>query len=211
MQNVYTNQKDKMKPTLLEMPVLGPMIRGFARVFLMLLGWKTERGQVVDKCVAIAAPHTSNWDFVFAIAVCYAMNINIRWMGKHTLFRWPFGALMRRLGGLPVDRSRGFAAAKQALQAFQAREQLILVIPPEATRGKAPGWKGGFYLIARMAKVPIALGYVDYQRRVGGFGPLVHPSNDTDADMAAIATFYAGVSAKYPENVSEVVLLAKDQ
>lgn len=195
-----------MQRTVLKTPVVGPLLRGVAKAFLKVNGWHIDGYPPdVPKAVVIAAPHTSNWDFVYALAVCFAANANIYWMGKHTLFRWPFSGFMKWLGGIPVDRARGYNAAKQAINAFKNAEDLLVVIPPEGTRSKAEGWKGGFYLIARGAKVPICLGYLDYRRKAGGFGPVIYPEN-VEEDMGKMREFYGQVTGRFPEKASDIIL-----
>jgi 1-acyl-sn-glycerol-3-phosphate acyltransferase len=161
-------------------------------------GWRTEGVLSAPKMVLIAAPHTSNWDFPFTLAAAADLGVRINWMGKDSLFRWPFGGLMRRLGGVPVDRRKSNNMVDQMVAAFAACDTMYLVVPPEGTRGKVRRWKTGFYHIALGASVPIALGFVDYRRKVAGVGPTLMPSGDLDADMATIKAFYATVTAKYP-------------
>ena len=146
----------------------------------------------VGKCVLIAAPHTSNWDLPYTLLVAFALNLRIYWMGKQSLFRWPFGALMRWLGGIAVDRAKSNNLVAASAQAIRAADgPLQLVVPPEGTRGKNRHWKTGFYHIAIAAQVPIVLAYMDYQRKVSGLGPAFQPTGNIEADMAAIKAFYA--------------------
>jgi 1-acyl-sn-glycerol-3-phosphate acyltransferase len=192
----------EIKRTVLEVPLLGPIVRGLCRFALVLMRWRPVGGPPgPKKCVIIAAPHTSNWDFIYAILVCYAMGTNVYWMGKKEMFPWPFKGLMMRFGGVPVDRENAYNVAKEAILAFRKAQELRLIIPPEATRKKVDDWKRGFYLIARGAKVPIVCGYIDYKHRTGGFGPVVIPSKDQDADMKVFRDFYMTITARYPENV----------
>ena len=145
----------------------------------------------------IAAPHTSNWDLPYTLMVAFALRLNIRWMGKQQIFRWPFGALMRWLGGIAVDRSRStnlVAASAQALR--DAPGSMHLVVPPEGTRSKTRHWKTGFYWIAHEAGVPIVLAYMDYPRKLSGLGPVFTPSGDVEADMAQIKAYYSQFKGK---------------
>lgn len=192
----------EIKRTVLEIPLLGRIVRGLCRVALFLMRWRpVGEAPEAKKCVIIAAPHTSNWDFVYALLVCYAMGLNVYWMGKKEMFPWPFRGLLMRLGGVPVDRANAYNVAKEAIVAMRRAEELRLIIPPEATRKKVDDWKRGFYLIARGARVPIVCGYLDYKTRTGGFGPVVVPSGDQNADMKVFRDFYATITARYPENV----------
>jgi 1-acyl-sn-glycerol-3-phosphate acyltransferase len=118
-------------------------------------------------------------------------------MGKQQIFRWPFGGLMRWLGGIAVNREQStnlVAASAAALRAADGPVQLI--VPPEGTRAKTRYWKTGFYWIAREAGVPIVMAYMDYERKLSGLGPVFEPSGDIEADMAAIKRFYAPFKGK---------------
>src|SRR5262249_54167768 len=95
-----------MRYTLFDTPVISPLLRGLASFFMKLFGWRVEgRLPDVNKLVVIAAPHTSNWDLPVLLSLAFALNAKACWLGKHTLFRWPFGFLVRWLGGIPVYRS----------------------------------------------------------------------------------------------------------
>lgn len=165
--------------------------------FLKILGWRVE-GEIpsIRKFVIIAAPHTSNWDFPITLAVAFALKIKIYWMGKAAMFRWPFGGLLRWLGGIPIDRSRSHNVVDQSVQAFQERDRLIMVVPPEGTRKKVSYWKTGFYHIARGAGVPIVLGFLDYRRKAGGIGPTFFPTGRIEEDMRQIQAYYATITGK---------------
>jgi 1-acyl-sn-glycerol-3-phosphate acyltransferase len=142
--------------------------------------------------VVIAAPHTSNWDFPYTLLGAFALGMHIRWLGKASLFRAPFGGVMRWLGGIAVQRDRStnlVAASVVALQAAPGPLQLVLA--PEGTRSRATQWKTGFHHIARGAGLPIQLSYLDWGGRRIGLGPLVDPSDDVDGDIARIRAFYA--------------------
>lgn len=168
--------------------------------FYRLLGWRIEgEFPALQKMLVIGAPHTSNWDFVFMVPYMMAMRVQIRFLGKDSLFRGPLGVLMRKLGGIPVQRGARLNAVEQAIQLFNTSESLILVMSPEGTRKKTDGWKSGFYHIARGANVPLVLGYLDYAGKRAGLGPAIHLTGDTDADLARIAAFYADKRGKRPE------------
>ncbi len=175
-----------------------------ARVFLAMTGWKPEGEPPRDRrFVLIAAPHTSNWDLVYLLALSELFDLRISWMGKDAIFRPPFGWLMRRLGGIPVVRSQRGNLVSQATQRFAALQDLALVVPAEGTRGAVDYWKSGFYHIARGADVPIVLGYLDYARRRGGFGPSLRATDDVRKDMDQIREFYADKRGKYPAQFVE--------
>jgi 1-acyl-sn-glycerol-3-phosphate acyltransferase len=191
---------------------VGWLARSLGRLYLWLIGWHVE-GRIPDgmKAVVVAAPHTSNWDMPTMLAVSYVLGIRPAWLGKKELFRWPFGALMRWLGGLPVDRSVRQNYVQQAVDAFAAAERLYLVIPPSGTRSRATHWKSGFYHIARGARVPILCAFLDYRRKAGGIGPVLMVSSSVAADMAEMRAFYEGVTGRYPQLQTPVRLLEEDE
>jgi len=178
-----------------------------AVVFLKLAGWTAEGGPpAARRYVLIAAPHTSNWDLPFLLAFAWLHGVRISWMGKHQLFRPPTGWIMRGLGGIPVRRDRRNDLVAQLARVIDESPSICLVVPAEGTRAYVPHWKSGFYHIARAAEVPIVLGYLDYERRVGGFGPQVLPSGDLRADMDEIRGFYADKRGRHPELFGDVRL-----
>ncbi len=188
-----------MHRTIFDTPVVNTVLRALSVTFLKLNGWTVEGSLPPEarKSVFIAAPHTSNWDLPYTLMVAFALRLKIYWMGKASIFRFPFGALMRWLGGVAVDRSKAnnlVAASAQAIMESDGPVQLV--VPPEGTRGKTRHWKTGFYFIAQEAKVPIVLAYMDYHRKVSGIGPIFQPTGDVDADMAAIKAFYAPIKGR---------------
>ena len=120
------------------------------------------------------------------------LRLNVRWTGKASIFRFPFGRLMRWLGGIAVDRSTSNNLAAASAEAITgAKGALQLIVPPEGTRSKTRCWKTGFYHIAQAAQVPIVMAYMDYANKVGGLGPVFVSSSDPEADMVAMKAFYA--------------------
>lgn len=190
-----------MQRTIFTTPLVSTALRAVSLLWLKLAGWRVE-GELPDhvpKCVFIAAPHTSNWDLPYTLMCGFALQLRLYWMGKRSIFRFPFGALMRWLGGIAVDRSKStnlVAASAAALKAAPGRVQLV--IPPEGTRGATRHWKTGFYFIALAAEVPIVLAYMDYERKVAGLGPLFTPSGDVERDLAHIKAFYAPFKGRNP-------------
>ena len=190
------------------------MRRALGRNVLRLLGWRTV-GEFphtgCERCVLIAAPHTSNWDLPFMIAFAMAFELHISWMGKHTLFQGPFGGFMRWLGGIPVWRGERSGMVDDMAKLFTERPQLVLAIAPEATRGRAEHWKSGFYRIAREARVPIVPAYLDYGTRTAGFGPPIVPSASLRADMDRLRAVYAGKRGLYADCFGPVRLLEESE
>lgn len=166
---------------------------------LRLGGWAFE-GPVpaTQRYVLIAAPHTSNWDFVYMMAMAWALGIRLSWMGKASLFVFPLGVLFKALGGLPIRRDMRANLVEQSVARFTPGSDLVLAVPAEGTRGRGTTWRSGFYHIARLAEVPIVLGYLDYARKRGGLGPELRPSGDVRADMDIVRAFYADKVGRHP-------------
>lgn len=184
------------------------MFSSFSRFWLKVWGWEVIGVNSLPqphRCVIIGAPHTSNWDLPISLLVAAVLRIRIHWMGKHTLFRFPFGFLMKLLGGIPVNRAQRNNVVETTIQEFNNRDSFIAVIPPEATRSNAKRWKTGFYYIALGAKVPIVCGFLDYKKKQGGLGLIFHPTGDILKDFEIIKEFYASIKGKYPEKASKVV------
>jgi 1-acyl-sn-glycerol-3-phosphate acyltransferase len=183
------------------------MLSWFAGVVLRLAGWKPE-GQPPDvpKYVIIAAPHTSNWDFPFTIMFATYFRLKFNYMIKDEMMRPPWGWFFRALGGIPINRRSRNNVVEQSIERLRQAERLALVVPPEGTRSKVTRWRTGFYYIALGAGVPIALGFLDFKRKVGGFGPLFYPTGDIEADMARIRSFYQGITGKRPQQFGEITI-----
>ena len=177
------------------------------RVALWLGGWEIDGAPpTAPRYVLIAFPHTSNWDFIWVLAFAWAMDVEISWMGKEEIFRWPFGGFMRRLGGIPVRRKARANQVDQLVERFRNAERLALVVPAEGTRHWVPRWKSGFYHIARAAGVPVVLSFLDYGRKVGGFGPALRLTGDVRRDMDVVRAFYAPMRGKYHECTGTILL-----
>lgn len=172
----------------------GALRAATGRALLRLTGWSIDP-EIPDlpKFVVIAAPHSSNWDFIVGIGLVFALRLDIHFIGKAELFRGPLGPLMRWLGGLPVDRSQPQGVVEQTIALFAAHEKLIVAVAPEGTRKPVTRWKSGFYRIALGAGVPIVPGYFDNRRRVVGLGPPFLPTGDAEADIATLRGFYASI------------------
>ncbi len=194
-----------MQRTIFTTPVVNTLLRAGSVAFLRLAGWKLQ-GQLppdTPKSVLIAAPHTSNWDLPYTLMVAFALRLNVCWMGKLSIFRWPYGGVMRWLGGIAVDRDKSTnLVAASAAKLTEADGRMQLIVPPEGTRGRTRHWKTGFYYIAQQAQVPIVLAFLDYERRVGGLGPVFRPTGDIERDMVEIKRFYAPIKGKRADSFS---------
>lgn len=134
------------------------------------------------------------------LAIAWRLGIAPRWLGKHTLFRPPFGPLVRALGGIPVDRRNPAGLVAEVVRRLRAGENLHVVVTPEGTRGRGEYWKSGFYRIAREAGLPLVLGYVDTATWTAGLGPTLHLTGDVAADMDRVRAFYADKRGINPED-----------
>jgi 1-acyl-sn-glycerol-3-phosphate acyltransferase len=168
--------------------------KALARALLALAGWRVI-GEYPDRprMVAIAAPHTSNWDFVVGILVVFALGLNVRYLGKHTLFRPPLGWLMRWLGGTPVVRDTPQGAVAEAAEAIAREERILLAVAPEGTRTPGKPWRSGFYNIARAACVPILPAAFDYPAKAIRLFPLFEPTGNYEADLPRLQALYSTV------------------
>lgn len=169
---------------------------------LKLISWKIDKNvpDGVKKAVIVMGPHTSNWDFVIGKMAFIHFGIKAKFLIKKELFVFPFGWILKSLGGIPVDRKANNNFTEQAVDYFNKNETMYMVFTPEGTRSYNPNWKKGFYYIALKAKVPIYIGYMDYERKIGGFHSLFEPTGDVDKDIAAIKEVLKQYKGKYPEN-----------
>lgn len=192
-------------------PPCHPLLRAFATLVLRLAGWSLV-GEVppAARSVVLAYPHTSNWDYVWGVLGCWAFGVSPSWLGKHTLFRWPFGAFMRWTGGIPVDRRAPQGLVHAVADAMRRPEGMLLLVPPEGTRARVERWRSGFYWIAREADAVIVCGIMDYLHRHAGYGAVVRPSDDARADMDQIRAGYREVFPKDPSGVSPILIDAED-
>lgn len=180
--------------------------RFLGRLVLRWLGWRIE-GDVPDvpRCVAIVAPHTSNWDFVIGIAALLALGLRGRWLGKHSVFRPSLRGLLLWGGGIPVDRGNPEGVVEQAVASLREVEPFFLALAPEGTRKRVDRWKTGFYRIAHGAGVPIWPVSLDYRTRVFRLHPLFLPTGDFEADVRCLRRLYTPAMACHPENYGDAL------
>lgn len=153
----------------------------------------------IKKCVILAAPHTSNWDFIIGRLAYWGLGVPVKFLIKKEAFDHPMGFLAKRMGGIPVDRGKSTNLVEQVASLFDEYDILNVVITPEGTRKLVTNWKRGFYYIALKADIPIICGFVDYANKEGGFGPAIYPNGDYEKDMETIESFYKTKTARYPE------------
>ncbi len=179
-----------------------------ARLALRAFGWTcVDLPQRPRRAVMVVYPHTSNWDFPLGLLFKVAVSLDVNWVGKDALFRGPFGPLMRWLGGIPVNRRQHTGFVERMAAELRSREQFLIAIAPEGTRGLTPGWKSGFYRIARAADVPVLLAVIDYARREIGPVASIALTGDEAADMARIADCFRDCRGRRPEMASPIRLI----
>lgn len=181
------------------------MLKFIGKLILKVAGYKiidtTPKGvQNYQKAVMIAVPHTSNWDYVYTMSALYALDVPIKYLGKASLFKFPLGILIKKLGGIPVTRNqKNNMVNDMATMIVDAKEQMILIIPAEGTRSYSKEWKSGFYHIANAAHVPIILGFLDFAKKEVGFMDEFNPTGDYEKDLISIQKKYIGITPKHPE------------
>lgn len=170
-------------------------------VLLKLFGWKIIGGppEGLDKCVVAVGPHTSNWDFIIGRMTFVIMGLKGKYLIKKELFFFPLGWILRKIGGIPVDRKKKNNMTDLASKMFQEEKRLYLVFAPEGTRSYNPNWKKGFYYIAVKAQVPIAIAFIDFSTKTGGFHSVFHPTGNVDEDINYIKNILKTYKGKYPE------------
>ena len=190
-----------MRTTIFSTPILTPILRAISIVILKILRWQTRGGELPhQKFILIGAPHTSNWDFPLMLMVVLKLRLRVFWMGKHTLFPFPFSGLMKWLGGIPINRSASHNVVRETVRQFKENKDLVVLVPPEGTRSKVAQWKTGFYHIANMAEVPILMGYVNAEKKEAGFADFFYPTGDVEDDLEKIREFYHPIKGLIADN-----------
>jgi hypothetical protein len=185
------------------------MVQRGSNWLIRLIGWKVVgTWPPVKQFVFMVAPHTSNWDFPIGLCAGFSSGILLAWpygfMMKDVMFRGPLGPIMRKLGGLSINRSSPHDVVHQMAQVFDEREEFILAVTPEGTRSLRPHWKSGFYYIALEANVPVVPVAFDYRLKEVGLGEPITLSGDREVDAEVFRQFYQGVTPKRPENFGPI-------
>ena len=176
------------------------MRRVVGRIWLRIWRYKAVplSTPIPDRCVLIAAPHTSNWDLPIMLALAAVAGIKVTWLGKAELFKGPMGPVMRKFGGVPVNRTSAGTMVSELVEELASRDVLRLMVPVEGTRSKGDYWKSGFYRIAVQAQVPVVFAFVDRTTRTGGFATQALLTGDMAVDMDSIRQFYRGKEGLRP-------------
>ena len=177
-----------------------PVLKAIGSGMLRLMRWKVG-GRIANepKFVMTGGPHTSNWDFVVALMTLWALELDVHWIGKHTIFRWPFGSMFRAFGGIPVDRSKPGTLYRDVLHGFEKRAGFVFALSPEGTRSKVKRLKPGFHRIAVKAGVPLIAAGVDFGSKTIFFSEPIYPTGDFEMDSAALMEFWRTCTPRYPE------------
>jgi 1-acyl-sn-glycerol-3-phosphate acyltransferase len=182
----------------------------FARSLFALTGWTYSNNMPpgIRQSVMIAAPHTSKWDFFYTRLAFVLMGIPVRITIENRYMKFPYGPFIRCLGGIGIDRrprkegEERPSMVKAMVDLFKDHEDLVMLVTPEGTRNLRTKWKTGFYHVAALAKVPVALGYLDYGKKEAGVSKVVYPSGDMKKDLGEIMAFYKNIVARWPEQFS---------
>ncbi|NLE31819.1 MAG: acyltransferase [Bacteroidales bacterium] len=180
------------------------MMQGIARFMLKVCGW-TCSAHTPDykKSVLVVAPHTSNWDFVWGKLGYTALGRNANFVIKQEWINVPvLGYLLKKMGGIPVDRSKVSHFTDHIAELYRQREAFNVAITPEGTRKRNPRWKRGFYHIAIKAQVPIILVTIDYGKKHMSLSAEFTPTGDEHADIKAVMNHFKDITPKHPENFS---------
>jgi len=175
-----------------------------SKLYFHLNGWKAIGGLPADikKCVLVAAPHTSNYDFALARSGCYILNVKINYLIKKEWMFFPLGLVFKALGAVSVERRKTSNMVDRLIELFNKSDELVILISPEGTRRVTKKWKTGFYYTALGANVPFVLAYLDYKEKVACIGPVIFPTGDFAKDMEQVKKFYQNITPKFPLNYS---------
>ena len=176
------------------------LLQKIGKFFLTITGWKFK-GDIPrsDRIILVAGPHTSNWDFLLALAFIFGLNLNVFWIGKHTLFKNGFSKIMRKLGGIPVDRASPELLMNEVSHIVKKQQGVIIAISPEGTRKKVERLKSGFLRIAKTTNSQILLAGIDFESKLIHLGKLFEPSGNTESDLKNVHNYFRQFKGKRPE------------
>ena len=176
------------------------LLQKIGKFFLTITGWKFK-GDIPrsDRIILVAGPHTSNWDFLLALAFIFGLNLNVFWIGKHTLFKNGFSKIMRKLGGIPVDRASPELLMNEVSHIVKRQQGVIIAISPEGTRKKVERLKSGFLRIAKTTNSQILLAGIDFESKLIHLGKLFQPSGNTESDLQNVHNYFRQFKGKRPE------------
>lgn len=165
------------------------------------MGWRIEGtiDEGIKKCMLMVLPHTSWHDFYLGIFTRGIMGIEMNFIAKKELFRFPFGFYFRWMGGAPIDRTGSLNKVDAIARIFEKHEEFRLAISPEGTRKKVEELKSGFYYIALKANVPIIPVAFDFGKKAVCFGKPFYPTSNYENDLKILLNHFKGVAGKIPE------------
>ncbi|MGB5325486.1 MAG: 1-acyl-sn-glycerol-3-phosphate acyltransferase [Pseudomonadales bacterium] len=177
------------------------IVKLFFRVWFRLRGWRAINCAADEAGVTIAAPHTSNMDFFYALGAAVLQDIKIYFSIKQSWCEVPvLGRVMLWLGAMPIDRTS--SGQVEQIRAFVDRhkhERVYFIFTPEGTRGAVQKWKTGFYHVARDCNLPIFLAKVDYRSKIAGVFHSFRLTDDREMDIEAMQASYSSVCGRYPD------------
>jgi 1-acyl-sn-glycerol-3-phosphate acyltransferase len=178
------------------------MWRLFCRIWMKLWGWKAVNGVMPHKkAIIIGVPHTSGWDFVISYLYYTSVGGVVHTMIKKEFFFWPMGPILKKMGGIPIDRTKGATITKQIINEMNSRDTMHLAITPEGTRNLTKKWKAGFHVIAQATGATVYLGFFDFGHKEIGWIETLELTDDVEADIQKMKAYYRsrGVVGKHPE------------
>ena len=178
------------------------MFKAFCKLYFHYTGWGVHGRypDEIDKLIVIVGSHTSNWDFIVGVGIRTILKVDVKFLGKKELFRFPFKSLFLSLGGYPVDRSASHNTVDKVVEIFEGKKRFAIAMSPEGTRKKVDRLKSGFYHIAKKANIPIVMVGLDYGKKMVEFSDPFHTTDDQPGDFRKIVDFFKRMKGKYPDN-----------
>ena len=165
-------------------------------------GWKVE-GEIpsLKKFILVGAPHTSNWDFVHALILIWAIDLKLNVLAKLTLFNIPLlKNILSGIGGVPVDRDNHKLVVDEVSKLTEGDGGVIIGLTPEGTRKRVEKWKSGFLRIANQTESKIVLIGIDFETKTCSFSGFFEPTGDNDRDIIYVKNFFKKFKPKIPSN-----------
>jgi 1-acyl-sn-glycerol-3-phosphate acyltransferase len=176
------------------------VLKLIGKVAMKITGWKTTGHFPEDeRVVLVAGPHTSNWDFVLAISLILSLDVNFHWIGKHSVFKKGFRRLLRKMGGIPVNRANPAALMQEIQNVTDKYKGFLIVIAPEGTRQKVKRLKSGFLRIANETNSQIMMAGIDFSNKTIELGDFFSPTGNVEQDLETIREYFSNFSGKRPE------------
>lgn len=177
------------------------MKKRLAYLILSMIGWKLVGNLPVGlrKAVIIVAPHTSNWDFFIGYLAYVCLGVKAKFLMKKEIFVFPIASIAKKLGGIAVNRNEKNTIVEDVVKAINNSDDFILTITPEGTRSKVMEWKSGFWRIAKMAEIPVIVGFLDFKEKKVGILGAVKLTDNYEDDLGRIQNMYRNISGLYPD------------